>query len=61
MISGMIILEIIWTGGLPHPGGLPHLPGFHQLHENRPYRQQQHQMLYLHDHAGITVLQKLLV
>ena len=57
----MIILEIIWTGGLPHPGGLPHLPGFHQLHENRPYRQQQHQMLYLHDHEGITVLQKFLV
>ena len=25
------------------------------------YQQQQHQMLYLHDHKGITVLQKLLV
>ena len=24
-------------------------------------QQQQHQMLYLHDHKGITVLQKLLV
>ena len=28
--------EIIWTGGLPHLGRLPHLPGVPPLHVNRP-------------------------
>ena len=27
MIGGVIISEIIWTGGLPHLNGLRHLPG----------------------------------
>ena len=28
--------KIIWTGWLPHPSGLPHLPGVPYLRVNRP-------------------------
>ena len=37
-----------------------HLETYQFLRGERQ-QQQQHQMLYLHDHKGITVLQKLLV
>ena len=30
--------EIIWTGGLRHQGGLPHLPLVPHLHVNRPLK-----------------------
>ena len=36
MIGGVTIWEIIWTGGLRHLSGLPHLPVPH-LRENRPF------------------------
>ena len=29
--------DIIWTGGLPHLRGLPHLPRVRHLHVNRPF------------------------
>ena len=36
-------------------------PTTQHWHSEEVQQQQQHQMLYLHDHKGITVLQKLLV
>ena len=27
MVGGVILREIMWTGGFPHQSGLPHLPG----------------------------------
>ena len=36
MIGRVTIWEIIWTGGLPQLGGLPHLPGVTPFHVNKP-------------------------